>query len=81
MLPGLVGLPDGVTEVGRVPGGAALDYIRGNLFDREDMRALPAAEPGPDNDLADRCRPGPSRPARPCASRCNYRPNSATAVA
>ena len=36
------------------PGGAALDYIRGNLFDRDEMRALPADRPGPDNDLADR---------------------------
>ncbi|HEY5846742.1 MAG TPA: DUF2278 family protein [Nakamurella sp.] len=54
MLQGLAGLADGFTDVGRVPGGAALDYIRGNLFDRDDMHALPAAEPGPDNDLADR---------------------------
>lgn len=33
------------------PGGAALDFIRGNLFNRHDMRQLPFAVPGPDNDL------------------------------
>jgi uncharacterized protein YukJ len=30
-----------------------LDFIRGNLFDRADMRALPPDVTGPDNDLAD----------------------------
>lgn len=30
-----------------------LDYIRGNLFDRAQMRLLPPALEGPDNDLAD----------------------------
>ncbi len=33
------------------PGGAALDFIRGNLFNRDDMRQLPFDVPGPDNDL------------------------------
>jgi uncharacterized protein YukJ len=33
------------------PGGAALDFIRGNLFNRDDMRKLPFDVPGPDNDL------------------------------
>jgi uncharacterized protein YukJ len=33
------------------PGGAALDFIRGNLFDRDDMRPLPFDVSGPDNDL------------------------------
>ena len=51
------------------PGGAALDYIRGNLFDHTTMRALPATSPGPDNDLADRLEhfvaPGGRRPNRP----------------
>lgn len=46
-------LPDGFTALLRGPGGTALDYIRANLFDRGAMRALPATEPGPDNDLAD----------------------------
>ncbi|WP_395725811.1 DUF2278 family protein [Nakamurella sp.] len=53
LLPGLAGLPDGFTAIVRAPGGAALDYIRANLFDRTALRALPATEPGPDNDLAD----------------------------
>ncbi len=33
--------------------GPHLDYIRGNLFERAQMRLLPAAVAGPDNDLAD----------------------------
>lgn len=32
---------------------ANLDYIRGNLFDRTDLRILPADVAGEDNDLAD----------------------------
>ena len=36
------------------PGGMALDFIRGNLFDRSEMRLLPYNLPGPDNDLSDR---------------------------
>jgi uncharacterized protein YukJ len=32
---------------------AGLDFIRGNLLDRADMRALPPDVGGPDNDLAD----------------------------
>jgi uncharacterized protein YukJ len=35
------------------PNGAALDYVRGNLFDPAKMRALPPDVTGPDNDLAD----------------------------
>ena len=53
LLQSLTGLPDGFTALDRAPGGAALDYIRANLFDRATMRAMPATEPGPDNDLAD----------------------------
>ena len=34
-------------------GAANLDYIRSNLFDRAQMRLLPPALEGPDNDLAD----------------------------
>ena len=41
----------GFTTLHRTPGGLALDYIRGNLFDRDHMRALPHNVPGPDNDL------------------------------
>jgi len=33
------------------PGGLALDYIRGNLFNRSQMVPLPSSLPGPDNDL------------------------------
>ena len=33
------------------PDERALDYIRGNLFDRTAMRPLPFNVPGPDNDL------------------------------
>lgn len=33
------------------PGGLALDFIRGNLFFREDMKPLPPDAPGPGNDL------------------------------
>ena len=47
-------LQDGFTEVPSAPGGAALDYIRGNLFDRTAMRPLPHDVPGPDNDLSER---------------------------
>lgn len=35
------------------PGGAALDYRRGNLFKEADMRILPPDLTGPENDLQD----------------------------
>ncbi|WP_248960017.1 DUF2278 family protein [Sphaerisporangium perillae] len=44
----------GWTELASLPGGACLDYIRGNLFDPAMMRPLPPDLSGPDNDLADR---------------------------
>ncbi len=47
-------MPDGFTALASQPGGVALDYIRGNLFDRTAMRALPPNVFGPDNDLADK---------------------------
>ena len=47
-------LADGFTPLARAAGGLALDFIRGNLFDRHAMRTMPATAPGPDNDLADR---------------------------
>ena len=47
-------LPDGFSAVPSQAGGVALDFIRGNLFDRQAMRTLPATKPGPDNDLADK---------------------------
>lgn len=46
-------LPIGFTPLRSQPGGAALDFIRGNLFDRLDMRLLPPNLPGPNNDLSD----------------------------
>ncbi|GAA3146233.1 hypothetical protein GCM10010466_41560 [Planomonospora alba] len=46
--------PGGWTELPSAPGGAALDFVRGNLFDPAAMRALPPDLPGVDNDLADR---------------------------
>jgi uncharacterized protein YukJ len=50
---GLPGLADGFTMLRSKPGEQALDFIRGNLFDRLEMRILPANVPGPDNDLSD----------------------------
>jgi uncharacterized protein YukJ len=50
----LVATAEGFTSVAKQPGGLALDFIRGNLFDRLDMRPLPPNLPGPDNDLSDR---------------------------
>jgi uncharacterized protein YukJ/translation initiation factor 1 (eIF-1/SUI1) len=46
-------LAEGFTPLPSAPGGQALDYIRANLFNRLDMRLLPANLPGPDNDLSD----------------------------
>ena len=50
----LPGLADGITELAPKPGGAALDFIRGNLVERAVFRAVPHTAPGPDNDLADK---------------------------
>ncbi len=46
-------LPLDFTPLPHQPGGVALDFIRGNLFNRLAMRPLPPSAPGPDNDLAD----------------------------
>ncbi|MEP7369825.1 MAG: DUF2278 family protein [Dermatophilaceae bacterium] len=43
----------GWTLLPRSPGGPNLDFIRGNLFQRSDLRLLPPDLSGPDNDLAD----------------------------
>jgi len=49
---GLVeGLGLGFTRLPSGPGTGALDFIRGNLFDRTTMRPLPFSVPGFDNDL------------------------------
>lgn len=47
----LLELPLGFKSLERQPGGMALDFIRGNLFDRTKMIPLPFEVPGPDNDL------------------------------
>jgi uncharacterized protein YukJ len=44
-------LPLGFTALASSPTSGALDFIRGNLFDRRDMVPLPFNVPGPDNDL------------------------------
>jgi uncharacterized protein YukJ len=44
-------LPKGFSALDRKPGSGALDFIRGNLFDRAKMRPLPFNVPGFDNDL------------------------------
>jgi uncharacterized protein YukJ len=44
----------GFTTLPSKPGGAALDFIRGNLFDPAQMRTIPPDLPGEDNDLADK---------------------------
>jgi uncharacterized protein YukJ len=51
---GLTGLPHGFTELEPGPGSLALDFIRGNLFDRQRLQSIPHKLPGPDNDLSDR---------------------------
>ncbi|MBP2329676.1 uncharacterized protein YukJ [Kibdelosporangium banguiense] len=43
----------GWTVLPSKPGGASLDFIRGNLFDPKTLRLLPPDLAGPDNDLAD----------------------------
>lgn len=47
----LGGLSPGFTALESRPGGGALDFIRGNLFDRTRMRPLAFAVPGLNNDL------------------------------
>jgi uncharacterized protein YukJ len=48
------GLPEGFTSVASEPNGMALDFIRGNLFDINQMQILPPSQEGPDNDLNDK---------------------------
>lgn len=45
------GLPLGFTPLASNPGSGALDFIRGNLFNRAQMQPLPFSVPGFDNDL------------------------------
>ena len=51
---GLPELPYGFTGLQPGPGSLALDFIRGNLFDRQRLQTIPHNLPGPDNDLSDR---------------------------
>jgi uncharacterized protein YukJ len=44
---------DGDHRVESRPGGLALDYQRGGLFDHRQMRRIPPSRPGPDNDLVE----------------------------
>lgn len=53
VLDAVVPLDAGWTGLSPQPGGACLDYVRGNLFDPGQMRLLPPDLPGSDNDLAD----------------------------
>jgi len=46
-------LPAGFSKLDNKPNTAALDYIRGNLFDFNDLRIVPTILSGPDNDLND----------------------------
>jgi uncharacterized protein YukJ len=51
MLSDLVQLPESFTPVKSEPGGIALDYVRGKLFDLKDLKPLKDQVPGSDNDL------------------------------
>jgi uncharacterized protein YukJ len=51
MLELLSDLPLGFKTLDNKPGTAAIDYIRGNHFDPEQMKPLSHNIPGPDNDL------------------------------
>jgi len=47
----LKALPEGLHPLPAKPGGIALDFIRGNLMQPQEMVPLPVSAPGPDNDL------------------------------
>ena len=49
----LAGVDDGWRHIESHPHGLALDYQRGGMFDRRQMRRIPATKPGPRNDLVD----------------------------
>ncbi|MEA2181823.1 MAG: hypothetical protein QOF69_1008 [Solirubrobacteraceae bacterium] len=51
ILDAVAALPVGWSALSLAAGEPALDFIRGNLFDRDAMRKLPFDVPGPDNDL------------------------------
>ena len=49
----LADVDDGWRRLESRPCGLALDYQRGGMFDRRQMRRIPASKPGPRNDLVD----------------------------
>lgn len=51
ILPEVNAVSEGFTQIPSKKGGIALDFIRGNLFDRGAMKPLPHNVPGPANDL------------------------------
>jgi uncharacterized protein YukJ len=51
LLESLAALEDGFHPLAPTRESGALDYVRGSLVHREEMRPLPLELPGPDNDL------------------------------
>ncbi|MBW3632949.1 MAG: YukJ family protein [Chloroflexi bacterium] len=49
----LAGVADGDRVIQSRPGGLALDYQRGGMFDRREMQRIPSSRRGPRNDLVD----------------------------
>ncbi len=49
----LLEVEDGIQLIASLPNTLALDYQRGGMFDRRDMRRIPSSRPGPNNDLTD----------------------------
>jgi uncharacterized protein YukJ len=49
----LIDVEPGDLQLETRPGGLALDYQRGGMFDCRHMRRIPATRPGPRNDLVD----------------------------
>jgi uncharacterized protein YukJ len=50
---GMADLADGYTRLLPKAGSCALDFVRDNLFDHRQMRAVPGNQSGPDNDLGE----------------------------
>ncbi|MBD8892013.1 YukJ family protein [Roseibium litorale] len=53
MLPVLLALPEGMTDIAEDNPQLALDYVRGGFLTREDMQVAPCQRSGPGNDLRD----------------------------
>jgi uncharacterized protein YukJ len=54
LLAQLVAVPEGHQAVAQMPGGIALDYVRGGYVQQSQMLPLPISVPGDDNDLNDK---------------------------